>query len=73
MILSINMGVSLVPTSANITEMSYMSILKITVSAMFGFRHFIGQCWSCMHSCVLNELLYFILIAKKFFGIKFNL
>ena len=37
------MGVSLVITSANVTEMAYMEVLRIIVSAMFGFCHFIGQ------------------------------
>ena len=36
------MGVSLVITSANVTEIPYyMKVLKIVVSAMFGFRRFI--------------------------------
>ena len=51
------MGVSLVITSANVTEIPYMEVLKIVVSAMFGFRHFIRQYWSCMLPCMLNELL----------------
>ena len=51
------MGVSLVITSANVTEIPYMEVLKIVVSAMFGFRRFIRQYWSCMLPCVLDELL----------------
>ena len=51
------MGISLVITSANVTEIPYMEVLKIVVSAMFGFRRFIRQYWSCMLPCVLNELL----------------
>ena len=34
------MGVSLVMTSANVTEMPYVEVLKIVVSAMFGFHRF---------------------------------
>ena len=57
MALSIIMGVLLVITSTNITEMPYMEVLKIIVSTMFGFRHFVRQYWSCMLSCTLDELL----------------
>ena len=71
MILSINMGVSLLLTSANITEMPYMNILKIIVSAMFGFCHFIGQCWSCMF--LVCSMSYCISYSGIYYtdGIKF--
>ena len=51
------MGLSLVITFANVTEILYMKVLKIVVSTMFGFCHFIRQYWSCMLPCALNELL----------------
>ena len=51
------MGVSLVITSAKVTEMSHMELLNIIVFAMFGFHCFIRQYWSCMLPCALDELL----------------
>ena len=51
------MGMSLVITSTNITEILYMEVLKIVVSAMFGFRRFIRQHWSCMLPCALDVLV----------------
>ena len=56
------MGVSLVITSANVTEIPYMEVLKIVVSAMFGFCRFIRQYWSCMLPCVPDELLFQVTI-----------
>ena len=52
------MGMSLVITSTNVTEiLYYMEVLKIIVSTMFGFHCFIGQYWSSMLPCMLDELL----------------
>ena len=59
------MGVSLVITSANVTEIPYMEVLKIVVSTMFGFRHFIRHYRSCMLPCVLNELLAEVNMCKS--------
>ena len=62
------MGVSLVITSANITEIPYMEVLKIVVSAMFGFRHLLGSIGvACSLACsYLNKasiILYIVYYA----------
>ena len=49
--------------SANVTEIPHMEVLKIVVSAMFGFHRFIR---SCMLPCVLDELLVEAFTLKLF-------
>ena len=51
------MGVPLVITLANVTEMLYMEVLKIIVSTMFRFCHFI------VVPCVLSEHLFIIITS----------
>ena len=55
-LLSIIMGMSLVITSANVTEIPYTEVLKIVVSAMFGFAVLLGHIGvACSLACSMSS------------------